>query len=145
MKIAPWRLPRLLAGVALFMGGPRHPSPHLDLPFRESTALMLADGAWVPSHLWMLISFVLLLVGLALWQRQPGLPSGTRRWMKFALLAVGLAALEMAFHTASGDALMSLETSTCLITRRIVREAKYGPGRWVMTSRSNPTTRAGRA
>jgi hypothetical protein len=99
--MARWRPPLLLAGVALFMGGPRHPSPRLELPFGESTALMLAHSNWVPSHLWMLTSFVLLLVGLTLWQRQPGLPTGTRRWMRFAIVAVGLAVVEMAFHTAA--------------------------------------------
>jgi hypothetical protein len=101
MMMGRWRLPLLLAGVALFMGGPRHPSPDLELPFLESTAVMLAHSDWVPSHAWMLGAFALLFLGLALWQRQPGLPPGTRRWMRFSRLAVGLAVVEMAFHTAA--------------------------------------------
>ena len=101
MKIAPWRPMLLLAGIAMFLGGPRHPAPHTDLPFRESTAMMLANENWVPSHLWMLASLVLLLAGVALWQRQRELPPGTVRWVRFALIAVGLAVVEMAFHTAA--------------------------------------------
>lgn len=101
MNFALWRVALLLSGVAMLLGGPSHPAPRPDMPFHESTAAMLANPSWVPSHLWMLVSLVLLLAGLALWQRWADLPLAARKWAFFALFAVGLAAIEMAFHTAS--------------------------------------------
>jgi len=85
----------------MMMGGPRHPSPHLDLPFRGSIALMLEDPEWAPSHLFILLSFVLLLVGLVLWERRAGLSGRARGWSRFALVAAGLAVVEMSLHAAA--------------------------------------------
>jgi nitrate reductase NapE component len=100
-RIPLWRAAFFLSGAAMMMGGPRHPSPHLDRSFHDSTALMLANPEWVPSHLFILFSFVFLLLGLALWQRQAVLPDRARRWSRFALAASGLAVVEMALHTAA--------------------------------------------
>lgn len=101
MKIRLWRPAFLLAGVALMLGGPRHPAPRPELPFFESTALMLAHPDWVSSHLLMLAAFSCLFVALAIWQRNANLPARSRRWTRFALFAVALAVLEMGFHTAA--------------------------------------------
>lgn len=100
-RIALWRAAFFLAGAAMMAGGPRHPSPHLDLPFDHSIALMLAHPDWVASHLFILLSFVLLLVGLALWQRDAGLSGRARTWSRLALVAAGLAVVEMSFHVAA--------------------------------------------
>jgi hypothetical protein len=100
-KIPPWRAAFFLSGVAMMMGGPRHPSPHLELPFRASTARMLENPDWVPSHLFILLSYLLLLLGLALWQRRAELSARARAWSRFALAAAGLAVVEMSFHAAA--------------------------------------------
>src|ERR1044071_7656492 len=99
--ISAWRAALFLSGVAMLMGGPRHPGPRTDLPFNESTALMLASPEWVPSHLLILASYLLLLVGIALWARQAELSDGARRWSRWALLAAGVGVVEMAFHAAA--------------------------------------------
>lgn len=129
MTITPWRPLLLLAGAALFVGGPRHPAPHPDLPFHESTALMLADVGWVPSHLWMLAAFALLLAGLVFWERQAGLPAGPRRWTRFALVAVGLAVVEMAFHTAAVVDLARLRagSATPVLSTHLLLAATVNP------------------
>lgn len=100
-KIALWRAAFFLSGAAMMAGGPRHPSPHLDLPFDDSIARMLAHPDWVPSHFFILLSFLLLLAGLALWQRDAGLSGRARTWSRFALVAAGLAVVEMSFHLAA--------------------------------------------
>ena len=96
-----WRVAFFLSGAAMMMGGPRHPSPHLDRPFRDSMARMLENPEWLPSHLFILLSFALLLLGLALWQRQVGLAGSARTWSRFALAAAGLAVVEMTLHAAA--------------------------------------------
>jgi hypothetical protein len=96
-----WRAAFFLSGAAMMAGGPRHPSPHLDLPFRDSIAMMLDNPEWLPSHLFILLSFVLLFLGLALWQRQAGLTGRARTWSRLVLGAAGLAVVEMTLHTAA--------------------------------------------
>lgn len=98
---APWRTALALAGITMTLGGPRHPNPHLDLSFEESTALMLADARWVPAHAMILVSYVLLFAGLLLWRRWADLPVGVERWARVTLVVLPFAMLEMAFHTAS--------------------------------------------
>ncbi|HEX2080287.1 MAG TPA: hypothetical protein VHG08_21475 [Longimicrobium sp.] len=100
-RIPLWRAAFFLSGAAMMAGGPRHPSPHLDLPFHESIALMLANPEWRPSHLLLLASYLLLLLGLALWRTGAELSGGARTWARFALFAAVLTCVEMAFHTAA--------------------------------------------
>jgi hypothetical protein len=128
-RIASWRPPLLLAGVAMIMGGPRHPAPFPELPFHESTARMLAHGNWVASHLWMLASLILLFVGLALWQRRLDLPAAARGWTRFALAAVALAVIEMAFHTAAVVDLDRLRAgdATPILTTHLLLAATVNP------------------
>lgn len=128
MKIAPWRPAFLFAGIALMVGGPRHPAPRPELPFSESTALMLAHPDWVPSHLLMLAAFCFLLTALLIWQRRAH-PPASRRWTRFALFAVALAVLEMAFHTAAGIDLERLRagSATPILTTHLTLAAIANP------------------
>jgi hypothetical protein len=96
-----WRPALLLSGVAMMAGGPRHPSPSTELPFRESTALMLAHPDWAPAHLLILLSYVLLLGGVLLWRRDTDPSAGTGTWSRITIAAAGVACVEMAFHAAA--------------------------------------------
>lgn len=87
-----WRIPFLVCGVLILVGGPRHPEGDM--------AHMLADPAWVPAHLLMLGGFIAFLLGLLAFSRG-GLPERTRRWTRRALVGAGLMVLEMALHTAA--------------------------------------------
>lgn len=100
-KLPLWRAAFFLSGAAMMAGGPRHPSPDLDLPFDASIARMLANPDWVPSHLFILLSFALLFIGIALWRRGAEPDGAGRGWSRFALAAAGVAVVEMAFHTAA--------------------------------------------
>ncbi|HEX5724731.1 MAG TPA: hypothetical protein VFX98_04650, partial [Longimicrobiaceae bacterium] len=100
-RIPFWRAAFFLSGVAMMLGGPRHPSPHLDLPFHDSLGRMMEDPEWIPSHLFILLSWVLLLLGLALWHRRAELDPRARWWSRFALAAAGLAVVEMSLHAAA--------------------------------------------
>lgn len=124
-----WRTGFLLAGVLLMLGGPRHPSPHTDLPFSESTALMLAHSDWVPSHLLMLAAFASLLIALVIWRRQAHLPASAGTWTTAALVVVGLAVVEMGFHTAAVLDLENLRagSSTPILTTHLVLAATVNP------------------
>ncbi|MFL5386352.1 MAG: hypothetical protein ACJ8GN_27860 [Longimicrobiaceae bacterium] len=100
-KVDLWRPAFFLSGAAMMAGGPRHPSPNLGLPFHRSMATMLDNPEWVPSHLFILASFVLLFAGLALWQRSTPPHGPARAWSRFALAAAGLAVVEMTLHSAA--------------------------------------------
>lgn len=100
-RIPLWRAAFLLSGTAMMMGGPRHPSPHTDLPFRESLGHMLANPEWTPSHLLILSSFLLLFLGLALWRGRTELSGSAAGWARFALVAAGVACVEMTVHAAA--------------------------------------------
>jgi hypothetical protein len=86
-----WRLPVLLAGILIVLGGPRHP--------RGSMAQMLADPAWVPAHVLVLAGFAALLAGLLLFRRAGPLPDRTARWLRYATFAAALQTVEMVVHT----------------------------------------------
>jgi hypothetical protein len=64
-------------------------------------AEMLAHPKWVLSHLLVLAGFVVLLVGLLLYQQTTSLPSRTQRWLRFAIIGTALQVIEMVFHTAA--------------------------------------------
>ena len=89
----PWRAAFLGSALCIAIGGPRHPG--------GSMAEMLAHPDWVPAHAFLLAGFVALLIGLVLFQRTPSLPRGTRTWLRFAVIATALQAVEMAFHLAA--------------------------------------------
>lgn len=109
--LTPWRLLFLTSAVLLLIGGPQHP--------RGSMAEMLADPAWVPSHLLQLGSYVALLVGLVVFGRSDDLPSQTRRWLRLATVGTALMVIEMALHTAAmvdHGALVAGESTPVLTT-----------------------------
>ncbi len=88
-----WRLCFILAALFILIGGPQHPG--------GTMAEMLGHPKWVLSHLLVLAGFVVLLVGLLLYQRTTSLPSRTQRWLRFAIIGTALQAIEMVFHTAA--------------------------------------------
>ena len=124
-----WRFAFLLSGAAMLAGGPQHPSPDLTKSFEDSTATMLADPGWVPAHLGILASYLLLLTALWLWARraQPG--GRLRAWTRFAMLAVALGVVEMAFHTASVLDVERLRAgeATPILTAHLVLAATVNP------------------
>lgn len=124
-----WRVAFVLSGVAMIAGGPQHPSPDLALSFHESTAVMLANPRWVPSHVGLLASYVLLFLALWLWGRQAQPAGATRTWLRFALVAVGFGIVEMVFHTAAVVDLESLRQggSTPILTTHLVLAALVNP------------------
>ncbi|MFL5539439.1 MAG: hypothetical protein ACJ8J0_10630 [Longimicrobiaceae bacterium] len=128
-KTALWRAAFFLSGAAMMAGGPRHPSPHLDLPFRESMAMMLENPEWVPSHLFILLSFVLLAAGLALWRRDAGPAARGHAWSRLALAAAGLAVVEMALHSAAvlDAAHLRAGQATPILTTHLVLTAVVNP------------------
>ena len=89
----PWRAAFLASALFIALGGPRHPG--------GSMAEMLAHPDWVPAHVLLLAGFVALLTGLVLFQRNPNVPQRTRTWLRFAVIATALQAVEMAFHLAA--------------------------------------------
>ncbi|MCG8469138.1 MAG: hypothetical protein MJB57_13190 [Gemmatimonadetes bacterium] len=62
---------------------------------------MLAHPDWVWSHSVLLAGYFAVLVGLVLFRRGAGLPAGTKRWSRFALVGTGLQVVEMVLHTAA--------------------------------------------
>lgn len=128
MQIA-WRVAFLLSGVAMFAGGPQHPGPDLSLSFHESTAAMLANPNWVPSHLGLLAGYVFLLAGLWLWGRAASPRGATWIWLRVALVAVALGVGEMMFHTASVIDLERLRAgeATPVLTTHLLLAATVNP------------------
>jgi len=87
-----WRLFFALCGIAILVGGPMHPG--------GTMAEMLAHPLWFRSHLLVLVGFIAMTVGLALYQRHP-LTARTRWWLRAAIAGGILQSIEMAFHTAA--------------------------------------------
>ena len=92
-RFASWRLFFVLAALFLLNGGPRHP--------RGGMEVMLGHPDWVLSHVLLLAGYLLSLVGLILFRKNPSLPERTLRWARFAIIGTALQAVEMIFHTAA--------------------------------------------
>ncbi len=88
-----WRAAVLLGGVLILQGGPRHP--------RGTMAEMLVHPDWVLAHTLVLGGFIALLAGLVLLRRGGAQPARTAWWLRFAIGATALQALEMVLHTAA--------------------------------------------
>jgi hypothetical protein len=88
-----WRVPLLLAGLIILVGAPRHP--------RGTMTEMLAHPDWVLAHTLVLIGCVVLLAALVMLHRGGAQPARTAWWLRFAIVATAMQALEMAVHTAA--------------------------------------------
>lgn len=82
-----------LSGVLIVVAGPFHPSGDI--------AEMLAHPNWLWMHSMLVVGFVTLLIALIVWQRSTALPARTALWLKLAIVATALQALEMVVHTAA--------------------------------------------
>lgn len=91
VRFQPWRLFLLLGAFGILAGGPRHPG--------GSMAEMLAHPDWVLSHVLVLCGYISLLVALILFRRAGGLPTGTAKWARLAVIGTALMATEAVFHT----------------------------------------------
>lgn len=88
-----WRILFVIAALFFLTGGPKHP--------RGTMADMLAHSDWLLAHLLMLAGWLTLLAALVLFGRTSALPERSRKWLRLALVGVGLQALEMAIHAAA--------------------------------------------
>jgi hypothetical protein len=89
-RSGPWRILFVIAALFFLVGGPRHP--------RGTMAEMLAHSDWLPAHLLMLAGWVTLLIALVVFRRASSLPERSQKWLRLALIGVGLQALEMGIH-----------------------------------------------
>ena len=96
--IRQWRLTLGLAGLFLFVGGPLHPEGDPSLGFDGTTAMMLADPNWVPSHALMLVSFILILPGLVGLARSGLLGDASSPLMRVAIVGAVVAVVEGVLH-----------------------------------------------
>lgn len=93
VRFQPWRFFLFLGAAGILAGGPRHPS--------GTMAEMLAHPDWVLSHVLVLSGYVSLLLALILFRRAGGLPAGTDRWARLAVVGTALMVTEAIFHTAA--------------------------------------------
>lgn len=93
LNVTPWRALFLAAGIAIVVGGPRHPD--------GTMVEMLAHPDWVLSHTLVLVGMIGTLGGLVLYRRAHVLPEATARWARLAVIGAALQVVDMAVHTAS--------------------------------------------
>jgi hypothetical protein len=91
-------------------------------------AEMLQDSKWTPAHALMLAGFVCLLTALLTLTRSVPIATGTRKWIRIAVLCTGLQVLEMALHTAAAvdrDALLAGRPTPILSTHLAISVIAY--------------------
>jgi hypothetical protein len=96
-----WRVALVLAGAAMAIGGPLHPSSDAADPMREELATMTADDAWVLSHSLLVVGFVLLAAGLWAAHRVGAWPESARKPLRIAAIAMSAYVVETVFHLAA--------------------------------------------
>ncbi|HET6968364.1 MAG TPA: hypothetical protein VFI44_08815 [Ornithinibacter sp.] len=96
-----WRLLLLASGAFMMAGGPRHPESDAGQPLREELATMTAHPDWVPAHVLVLVSTVLLALGLWAARASGTWPWSTRRSLTVGAIAVSVYVVEAAFHLAA--------------------------------------------
>jgi hypothetical protein len=101
LRTSGWRVALVLSGVAMLIGGPMHPDADAEDPLREELATMTADPSWVPAHVFVVLSTLLLAVGLWAAYHRQAWPAGTRTALKVAAVAVSLYTVETVFHLAA--------------------------------------------
>jgi hypothetical protein len=95
-----WRIALIASGVVMVTGAPRHPSSDAKYPMREELAIMTSHPDWVPAHLLVMLSTVLLAAGLLTAYRKNVWPE-VRPALGIAALAVTAYVIETAFHLAA--------------------------------------------
>jgi len=100
MTASRWRPLLVAAGVLSVIGGGTHPSAPTDLSFNDNLAVMMEQGAWVPSHLLLAAGYALLFAGLFVVRREGAWPIGSRL-LTFAVAVAALNLVEMLVHTAA--------------------------------------------
>ena len=95
-----WRIALIASGVVMVIGAPRHPSSDAKDPMRQELAIMTSHPDWVPAHLMIMLSTVLLAAGLIMAYRKNAWP-GVRPALCVAAVAVTTYVIETAFHLAA--------------------------------------------
>ena len=95
-----WRLALVASGIVMLAGGPMHPESDARHSLREELAVMTAHPDWVPAHVLIMVSTVLLAAGLVVAYRRKAWP-GVQRALGFAALAVSGYVVETGFHLAA--------------------------------------------
>ncbi|HEX8345438.1 MAG TPA: hypothetical protein VF657_12010 [Actinoplanes sp.] len=95
-----WRIALIASGVVMVTGAPRHPSSDAKYPMREELAIMTSHPDWVPAHLLVMLSTVLLAAGLLTAYRKNVWPE-VRPALGIAALALTAYVIETAFHLAA--------------------------------------------
>lgn len=124
-----WRIALVASGVTLLLGAPRHPEADAHDPLREELATMTAHAAWVPAHVFILLSTVLLAAGLVTAFRRDAWPLA-RRELGLAAVWVSLYVVEAAFHLAAvvdSDALANGETPLVATVHVVLSVLLYPP------------------
>ncbi|MCB0998109.1 MAG: alpha/beta hydrolase [Acidimicrobiales bacterium] len=101
LRAASWRIPLVLAGVAMALGGSQHPEGDAEESLRDELATMTSSSTWVLSHTLLAIGAALLATGLVVASRTRTWPASTRPALRIATTAMSLYVVETVFHLAS--------------------------------------------
>ena len=114
LRSARWRIPLVLSGITMAIGGSQHPEADAKDSMRDELATMTSSSTWVLSHTLITIGTALLAVGLIVAYRTRSWPSATRPALRIATIAMSLYVVETVFHLASvvdSDALADGDTA----------------------------------
>ncbi len=100
-RSARWRIPLVLSGITMAMGGSQHPEADAKDSMRDELATMTSSSTWVLSHTLITIGTALLAVGLIVAYRTRSWPASTRPALRIATIAMSLYVVETVFHLAS--------------------------------------------
>jgi hypothetical protein len=95
-----WRVALVASGVAMLAGGPMHPEADAKDSLRQELATMTGHQDWVPAHILIVVSTLLLAVGLLAAYRGKAWPAAGKA-LGVAVVAVSLYVIETVFHLAS--------------------------------------------
>jgi len=95
-----WRIALVTSGLVMLAGAPRHPGSDAKYPMRQELAIMTSHPDWVPAHVMIMLSTMLLAAGLLLAYRKKAWP-GVQPALGIAAVAVTAYVIETAFHLAA--------------------------------------------